>query len=37
LIKALLDSLELSSEEKSGILSRILEGDTSALDIVKNG
>jgi histidyl-tRNA synthetase len=35
LIKALLDSLELSSEEKSGILSRILEGDTSALDIVK--
>jgi histidyl-tRNA synthetase len=35
LIKALLDSLELSPEEKSGIISRILEGDSSALDIVK--
>jgi histidyl-tRNA synthetase len=35
LIKSLLDSLELSPEEKTNILSRILEGDTSALDIVK--
>jgi histidyl-tRNA synthetase len=35
LIKALLDSLELSPEEKNTIISRILEGDTSALDIVK--
>jgi histidyl-tRNA synthetase len=35
LIKALLDSLELSSEEKTDIFSRILEGDTAALDIVK--
>jgi histidyl-tRNA synthetase len=35
LIKALLDGLELSSEEKNSIFSRILEGDTAALDIVK--
>ena len=35
LIKALLDSLELSPEEKNSIISRILEGDSSALDIVK--
>ncbi len=35
LIKALLDSLELSSEEKGSIFSRILEGDSAALDIVK--
>jgi histidyl-tRNA synthetase len=35
LIKALLDSLELSSEEKNNIFSRILEGDSAALDIVK--
>jgi histidyl-tRNA synthetase len=35
LIKALLDSLELSSEEKNSIFSRILEGDSAALDIVK--
>jgi histidyl-tRNA synthetase len=35
LIKVLLDSLELSSEEKGSIFSRILEGDSAALDIVK--
>jgi len=35
LIKSLLDSLELSPEEKTNILSRILEGDASALDKVK--
>lgn len=35
LIKALLDSLELSPEEKNSIFSRILEGDAAALDIVK--
>ena len=35
LIKALLDSLELSSDEKNSIFSRILEGDSAALDIVK--
>ncbi len=35
LIKALLDSLKLSHEEKNAIFSRILEGDSTALDIVK--
>jgi histidyl-tRNA synthetase len=35
LIKALLDSLKLNPEEKNSIISRILEGDSSALDIVK--
>ncbi len=35
LIKAILDSLELSPEEKSGIFLRILEGDNEALDKIK--
>ncbi|MDD4873799.1 MAG: ATP phosphoribosyltransferase regulatory subunit [Dehalococcoidales bacterium] len=35
LIKALLDSLELSPEEKTGIFLRILEGDIEALDKIK--
>lgn len=35
LIKALLDGLELSTEEKMGIFTRILEGDSAALDILK--